>query len=271
MSLAQATIVLWIAVASWALIGCAGSTHARVPQLGDSGDAWVRAMARRYATCRTYAERGRVSSAVRHDGQDSSTTDQQRLQFRIEFDREKSSILFKVGSDTAITGAYWGASSGYVNSWWVHEQGTLRRPVAVAMDSFSGITLGASSETPARLLGIKNWTDNLSFSVDGEELVRGVACVRLRAVESGTELVLWVSRYDLSVRRAFHRQRVDPRVVLQDVKGSPELVNRARIAARELSPFSLEVTVDYTPEFDRQISADQFMFDPSMPNTIAGI
>jgi hypothetical protein len=225
----------------------------------DGAGGPLAAMAEGYANCRTYQDTGTVSRRL----EDGSTVQVTLMTFETAFDRANGEFRF----DFTFThpplpngavlppdhGVIWLRSGKAAHAWWTVQPRVEERDVSSAIESFAGVTGGAVRRVPPMLLGLaaRPYRD-LVFLPDGEEVIHGEPCARLSAHLADTDVALWISARDHTLRRIVDRRRS-----VQDSVGLG--------AAGSETPFTSEFTIEYSPALNTALGAGRFDFSPPNP------
>lgn len=249
------------AVAWTALCACSGpaangaSENIPVP----SASPVLQAMVDRYANCRSYEDTGEIFQALIYDdraGRDEAratfatlfnrTTEDFRFDYEITYDRflqPQKAIIWQHGGTTA-------------HLWWSADPVVRNEDLSTLLNAQGGVSKGASDGVPPMLVG-RGAGDlhEYSFHADGEEVVKGIPCVRLTARNGETLVVLWIGKVDRGLRKLFERRRYAGR--------HSEPAGTARIdggaAERPVRAFTSETTIVYQPAFDRTPAPARFV------------
>ncbi len=211
---------------------------------GSDAAALMAGMLARYAGARTYEDDG-TATMISHFQRRQDTT--WRMQFQTAFERETNGFSFVARpgdqATTARTGgagmiAIWRPVLEEAKAWWSGRPAVYHSSVRDAAELYSFLTGGVSSTVPLLLLGHPGKLAARKFQVVGDEVVNGVPCVKVSAVNR-PPVELWIGKSDYSLRRAWG---------LWLVTAKP--------------PYDLEVQVEYTPKFDGQLAPARFVFAP---------
>jgi hypothetical protein len=138
-----------------------------------------------------------------------------------------------------------------------------------AIGGFAGVSGGTAWRIPSLLLGIGDGFLGGTFSVERNEAVNGVPCMKLVARERDRETLLWIGTHDHAIHKVFERvnfkaeTRSDAEILaemptdLSDEERKHELE-----VMRRREPFVSESTTDYEPAFDRDVPQRRFEFSP---------
>ena len=255
-------------------MACCGASRPS-SKIGEGGavvqTGLLRELTERYASCRSYEDTGTAVITIRTEG--GVATNTFRVTFQTAFDRPSDGFRFEF-TETGLStlpphgGVIWRGMPGLARTWLWSSPKIREEGLSTAIQNFSGTSQETSRNVPSLLLGsttspFHDWT----FQPDGDEVVDGFACVRLRARRDDDTVVLWVSTHDHVLRRVFthDHEQASP----EDIRRAMELMPpglsdevRARFASMATRPFVYEKTIQYTPVFDRPIDHARFEFTP---------
>lgn len=266
--------VLIALVASSPLGGCAGSTVpacSETPVVASDAAPVLRAMVERYATCRSYEDKGTLVLARRSD--DGSDRSGSRIAFETAFDRASGGFLFEFTETyerffRPMQGAIWRRNGGPAQRWWTVKPAIEEKALDDAINSFRGVSLGTAQHVPGMLVGQTGSPfRNLGFRLDGEETIGRVVCVKLSARDSDHAVSLWIGKEDHTLRKLFVRDHFEGRPATDASGELPGLSEEQRRVLAEASrepphPFTTELTIEYAPVFDRVVEPARFEFTP---------
>lgn len=191
--------------------GCCGTSDRQrmISNCSRGGvDAVLREMDTQYQSFRFYEDTGDVTVRITDE-----TSNQEIIEgrFRTRFDRAGSRFLFdyRVGANEKAQAATWRQRAGPAQCWFWRDVEPREDDLRHCLQVLAGVTNGTSRTIPSLLLGHEP-AGRSSLKLDGEELVNGVACVRLYAEDDAGTTTIWVAKDSHTVRRSFTRQRLIP-------------------------------------------------------------
>jgi hypothetical protein len=225
-------------------------------------------MVERYASCRSYEDKGALVLARRLD--DGSDVPGSRIGFETAFDRATGGFRFDFTLDGGSSGGnwrgvIWRGTVTPARKWWTLGRGIEDTELPGAICAFSGPSLGTAYHVPSMLLGgMASLFHDLKFHVDGDEVVGGVVCVKLLAWDTDRLVTLWISNDDHALRRVFVRRHDDGGPSEVEHTGLTEAQRKILEAGRREPPrpYTSEITIEYAPIFDRFVSPARFEFNP---------
>lgn len=261
------------------LLACAGTSGPISPDIAPRASEaapLLKAFADRYSRCRSYEDKGIVTSTRRPD--DGSVPVTSRIAFRTAFDRERNSFRFEYDRLTDVHSSHqravvWRRGAGLLRTWasWRPEIGEI--DIRDGIEALAGVSDGTAHYVPPMLLG---WASSahsgLFFELEGDEHVGDAVCTKLSARHGTRSVTLWIAKTDHSLRRLVERDH------LAGVMPEGENLNKLlpadttdenrRLAAelvRRPRPFSFEDIVEYVPVFDGIVPAERFEFTATDP------
>jgi hypothetical protein len=268
-----------IATSGCASAGPDGQSEKEAPRAADrpavaiDANAIVKAMKDRYASCKTYQDKGKQTLTMTPD--DGTEPSKVSNEFETKFDRARDGFFFRYTKTYArffspSGGAIWREAAGAVRVWTVARGSTSEMELPNAIYALTGVSSGTSRVVPTMLMpDVEHHAlPPLSYDAAGEEAVDGVACFKLMAHREDRDVTVWIAKSDSSLRRYFQRVRIVPAERPQDLsdmiarippeKRTPELLE----VIRKPVPFVSEQTTDYVPVFDGEIDPARFKFTP---------
>jgi hypothetical protein len=209
----------------------------------DAAQALMRQMIRTYATCKSYADEGVVTSVFANAG----GTKTYERPFTTRFVRPaRFRFEYRATTPTGESpqGIVWGDGTS-VREWsWYMTSSSERQGADLfgALAGLAGTSTGASVRIPALLLPKEDHALRIAnlkeLEVLGEETIDGVPCTKLRGLQphDDSTLLLWIDNGQKLLRKVFE--------------------------PRQIGVTRVETTTTYKPRVDVEVPSDELTFHP---------
>jgi hypothetical protein len=232
----------------------------------------------RYATCDSYADRGRYESVHNPDGPPSGRR-YKILHFETRF-RRPDHFYFEFSKEAPGPRESWDRfviwqAGGACRNWWTHESESECEGLGLAVAGATGISRSTALTVPSLLMPERIDSSVIPGLLSCERLddaeIDGRAhwCVRPRAdAVHGIPDRYAIDPRTLLIRRVEGRTEITPAHSLEMLEHSRTLIPpeqfaalEARVRARTQTQVSTDRT-DYTAEFDIDLDDAAFAFEP---------